>query len=52
VFVVRVCGGEYRKELILIVTVVRSWGREYIEELILNVIVFVVMVWECDIDRN
>jgi len=40
-FVVRVCGRQYREKLILNVTVfvVRVWGGQYREELILNVTV-------------
>jgi hypothetical protein len=39
---VRVCGGQYREDLILNVTVfvVRFWGGQYREELILNVTLF------------
>jgi len=42
VFVVRVCEGQYREELILniILFIVRVWEWQYRQELILNIIVF------------
>jgi hypothetical protein len=51
---VRVWGGEYRKELILNVTVlvVRFWGGEYREELILNVTELLCVSGEGNIERN
>ena len=43
----RVCGRQYREELILNVTVfvVRVWGGQYREELLLNITVRVVRTW-------
>ena len=52
--VVRVCGGQYREELILNVTVlvVRVWGGQYRGKLILNVTVLVVGSGEGNIERK
>ena len=51
---VRVSGGQYRKELVLNVTVfvVRVWGWQCREKLILNVTVLLSGSGEGNVERN